>query len=186
MDGFSVAGAGKLSKFGFSKISPYFSNQATLSVAGAYNSATTVGYFSGGFESVANWELVIRPTYKIGSTLTSQGIRQGVNVLDDVGSTSTRVLQKHHIIPNEVYKSFKTDLKAMGWKQNDIWNLKKLPTPFHGNHPAYNKFVMNEMNTLQRSGNLNLNSMHNLQHKMRLMIGDAYRSGGTLNHYFRP
>ena len=86
-----MAGAGKLSKFGFSKISPYFSNQATLSVAGAYNSATTVGYFSGGFESVANWELVIRPTYKIGSTLTSQGIRQGVNVLDDVGKGGRRV-----------------------------------------------------------------------------------------------
>lgn len=73
----------------------------------------------------------------------------------------------------------------MGWKQNDALNLKKLPTPFHGNHPAYNKFVMNEMRMLERSGNLNLNSMQNLQKNMRLKVGDAYRSGGTLNQYFK-
>jgi hypothetical protein len=71
----------------------------------------------------------------------------------------------------------------MGWKQNDMFNLKKLPTPFHGNHPAYNNFIMNEMNMLKQSGNLNLNSMQNLQHNMRLKIGDAYRSGGKLNQY---
>lgn len=74
----------------------------------------------------------------------------------------------------------------MGWKHNDMFNLKKLPTPFHGNHPAYNKFITNEMRILERSGNLNLNSMQDLQHRMRLMIGDAYRSGGTLNQYFKP
>lgn len=44
---------------------------------------------------------------------------------------------------------------------------------------------MNEMRTLERSGNLNLKSMQDLQHRMRLMIGDAYRSGGTLNQYFK-
>jgi RHS repeat-associated protein len=103
----------------------------------------------------------------------------------DAAKGVTTVFQKHHIIPNQVYKTFKTDLKAMGWKQNDMFNLKKLPTPFHGNHPAYNNFIMNEMNMLKQSGNLNLNSMQNLQHNMRLMIGDAYRSGGTLNQYFK-
>jgi hypothetical protein len=96
------------------------------------------------------------------------------------------IFQKHHIIPNKVYKTFKTNLKAMGWKQNDMLNLKKLPVPFHGNHPAYNKFIINEVRSLQSAGNLNLNSMNNLQQNMRLMIGDAYRSGSTLNHYFKP
>lgn len=100
-------------------------------------------------------------------------------------SASTTVFQKHHIIPNQVYKAFKTDLKAIGWKQNDMFNLKKLPVPFHGNHPAYNFYIMNEMNLLKQSGNLNLNSMQNLQLQMRLMIGDAYRSGGSLNQYFK-
>ena len=66
-----------------------------------------------------------------------------------------------------------------------MWNLKKLPTRFHGNHPAYNNYIMNEMNLLKQSGNLNLKSMQNLQHKMRLMIGDSYRSGGRLNQYFK-
>ncbi len=69
--------------------------------------------------------------------------------------------------------------------EKNVWNLKKLPTPFHSNHPAYNNYIMNEINLLKQSGNLNLNSMQNLQHNMRLMIGDAYRSGGTLNQYFK-
>jgi hypothetical protein len=37
---------------------------------------------------------------------------------------------------------------------------------------------MNEMNLLRESGNLNLNTMKGLQHQMRLMVGDAYQSGG--------
>ncbi|WKK59672.1 RHS repeat-associated core domain-containing protein [Sphingobacterium sp. BN32] len=119
---------------------------------------------------------------KLAAKLTGEIAETGVEV---AAKTSTTVFQKHHIIPNQVYKTFQTDLKAIGWKQNDMFNLKKLPTPFHGNHPSYNNFIMNEMNMLKQSGNLNLNSMQNLQHKMRLMIGDAYRSGGTLNQYFK-
>lgn len=92
--------------------------------------------------------------------------------------------QKHHVIPNQIYKIFKSDLKSMGWKQNDMWNLKNLPSSFHSNHPAYNKYILNEMNILKQSGNLNLSSMKNLQHQMRIKIGDAYRAGGKLNHYF--
>lgn len=38
--------------------------------------------------------------------------------------TGTTIFQKHHIIPNQVYKIFKYDLKKIGWKQHDIWNLK--------------------------------------------------------------
>ncbi|WP_313491974.1 RHS repeat-associated core domain-containing protein [Sphingobacterium multivorum] len=93
--------------------------------------------------------------------------------------------QKHHIIPNQVYKRFESEFVEMGWKQNDIMNLKKLPVPFHGNHPKYNTFIFNEINLLKESGKFNLNSMQDLQHNMRQMIGDAYRSGGTLNQYFK-
>lgn len=124
-------------------------------------------------------------------TVFKKGVKEGVEVLSKeaiettAAKTSTNVFQKHHIIPNQVYKGFKTDLKAMGWKQNNMFNLKKLPTPFHGNHPAYNNYIMNEMNLLKQSGNLNLNSMQKLQQKMRLMTGDAYRSGKTLNQYFK-
>jgi hypothetical protein len=117
--------------------------------------------------------------------LLGSGIASSAVKVLTAAKTSTTVFQKHHIIPNQVFKSFKTELNAMGWKQNNMWNLKKLPTPFHGNHPAYNSYIMNEMNLLKQSGNLNLNSMQNLQHNMRLMIGDAYRSGGTLNQYFK-
>lgn len=63
--------------------------------------------------------------------------------------------------------------------------LRSYQNHFMAIHPAYNKFIIKEMNMLKQSGNLNLNSMQNLQHNMRLMIGDAYRSGGTLNQYFK-
>jgi hypothetical protein len=38
--------------------------------------------------------------------------------------TKGKGFQNHHIIPNAVYRDFKADFKAMGWKQNDIMNLK--------------------------------------------------------------
>ena len=41
------------------------------------------------------------------------------------------------------------------------------------------------MKGLRDAVNLNLNSMQNLQHQMRLMIGDAYSSGKTLNQFFK-
>jgi len=94
-------------------------------------------------------------------------------------------MHNHHIISNQVYKVFRTDLMAMGWEQNGIWNLKKLPASFHGNHPRYNAFILNEMKILKQTGNLNMNSMQNLQFKMRMMTGEAYRSGNRLNYYFK-
>ncbi|HBK0797258.1 TPA: AHH domain-containing protein, partial [Escherichia coli] len=53
-------------------------------------------------------------------------------------------LDLHHIIPQEIWKEFKTDLKKVtGYVQNvtkkaaDMTNLIDLDKPFHGNHPAY-------------------------------------------------
>ena len=112
------------------------------------------------------------------------GIIPGGAELKEAKAAST-IFQKHHIIPNAVYKSMKSEFQAMGWAQNGAFNLKKLPTPFHGNHPAYNSFVKNEIMNLRASGSLNLNSMGQLQQQMRIMIGDAYRAGGNLNDYFK-
>lgn len=101
------------------------------------------------------------------------------------GKSGATIFQKHHIIPNQVYRTFKTDLIAMGWKQNDMLNLKKLPTPFYGNHTAYNQYLMGKMQDLKNNGALNLNNMNDLQFQMRLMLGEAYRSGDKLNDYFK-
>lgn len=47
------------------------------------------------------------------------------------------------------------------------------------------KYIMIEINLLNQSENLNLNSLQNLQHNKRLMIGDAYHSGETYNLYLK-
>ena len=56
---------------------------------------------------------------------------------------------KDHIIPNEIYKEFRSDFKKIrkdGYIQNrstkakDKTNLRDLDRPFHGNHPQYNDY----------------------------------------------
>ncbi len=98
-----------------------------------------------------------------------------------------RKIQKHHIIPNAVYKSFKKELKSIGWAQNAGMNLKKLPTPFHGNHPYYNKYVKDQMLKLQEAGNLNIGTMQQLQYNLRQEINSIYltRPAPNLNYYFK-
>ena len=58
-------------------------------------------------------------------------------------------LDIHHIIPNEIYKEFRSDFKKIrkdGYIQNrstkakDKTNLRDLDRPFHGNHPQYNDY----------------------------------------------
>ena len=94
---------------------------------------------------------------------------------------------KHHVIPNAVYKKFGNQLNNVGWVQNHGLNLKKLPTPFHGNHPAYNKYVTSRINGLINSGQFNMNSMKQLQHQLRQEINSIYLNGNfqRLNHYYK-
>lgn len=95
--------------------------------------------------------------------------------------------QKHHVIPKAVYREFGDALKGMGFARDAGMNLKKLPTPFHGNHPAYSERVRREIRQLQDAGQLNLQNMQNLQHKLRQEINDVYMNGGVerLNDYYK-
>lgn len=93
-------------------------------------------------------------------------------------------IQSHHIIPKAVYKQFAKQL-APFMKLNGKFNLKNLPTPFHGNHPQYNRYVGDRISALGRAGNINASSLRALQKDLRHQIGDAYNSGQRLNDYFR-
>lgn len=99
----------------------------------------------------------------------------------------TTGFQKHHLIPNAVYKKFGSELDNMGWIQGHGLNLKKLPTPFHANHRAYNRYVEGRIEGLVRDGNFNLQSMIGLQHTMRQQVNNAYLSGNfyRLNHAYK-
>ena len=104
-----------------------------------------------------------------------------------LGRLAVKGIQKHRVILNAVYKQFSKQLDNIGWYQNHGMNLKKLPAPFHGNHPAYNKYVINRMNTLMQKGQFNLNSMKQLQHEFRQEINSIYLNYNfqKLNHYFK-
>lgn len=98
-----------------------------------------------------------------------------------------RTIQKHHIIPNQINKEFRAKFQAIGWNQQHGLNLKKLPTSFHGHHPAYNKFVRNEILTLIRNNNLNMQSMKSLQDNLRSKINTIYldKLSSRLNQHFK-
>src|SRR5690606_20040829 len=95
--------------------------------------------------------------------------------------------QKHHVIPKAVYKEFGGALKGMGFARDAGVNLKKLPTPFHGNHPAYSERVRQGIQGLIDKGNFDLNGMQKLQHDLRQEINDVYLNGGVerLNDYYK-
>ncbi len=63
--------------------------------------------------------------------------------------------------------------------------LKKLPTPFHGNHPAYSNYVKERVENL---GTITLDKMKNLQHELRQEINDIYLNQPNferLNDYYK-
>ncbi len=172
LDGWGVAGVGQIGKhIGVKLAGSYLTATAATGTFAKVGGATATEAFQ-----VAGVEFSVVST-KVGSA-PAQMVLQA-------GKGGANAFQKHHIIPNEIYKTFKLDFKSIGWKQNDIWNLKKLPSPFHANHPAYNSYIKREILNLKALDNFNLNSMQNLQQQLRLMIGDAYRSGNTINNFFK-
>ncbi|MCV6630442.1 MAG: hypothetical protein OIF50_11370 [Flavobacteriaceae bacterium] len=93
-------------------------------------------------------------------------------------------IQKHHIIPQAVFKKYKTMLEPF-MKIGGGFNLKKLPTPFHGNHPKYNEYVGKLISQLGAKNNINAKTLRELQARLNKEINKAYDSGMKLNEYFR-
>ena len=96
-------------------------------------------------------------------------------------------IQRHHIIPKAVYRDAGDAVKSV-MNLNAGNNLKKLPTPFHGNHPQYNIFVRNQLNAIRKDG-VTPGSIQTLQKNLNGMINNAYdnykATGQNLNDYFR-
>ncbi|SDD44111.1 DUF6443 domain-containing protein [Niabella drilacis] len=97
------------------------------------------------------------------------------------------VFQKHHVIPNKIYREYEQVLSSAGWVQDAGINLKKLPTPFHGNHPAYSRRVKQGVEQLIQNNNLNKQSLMQLQHELRQEINSIYLNGGykRMNDYYK-
>ena len=123
-------------------------------------------------------------------------IRGGLNLYQYAPNPLTWIdplgLDLHHIIPQEIWKEFKSDLKKVsGYVQNvtkkaaDMTNLIDLDKPFHGNHPSYSQYVREAVEDLKAKGNLTLQGLRDLQDELRGKINDAKGSGKNLNDHFK-
>lgn len=76
LDGFGAAGSGGIARFGYSKLSSFFSSEAISTTSGALGFAKT-GSEVGSFALESTAEIITKPAIKgIGNTLASQGIKQ--------------------------------------------------------------------------------------------------------------
>ena len=100
-------------------------------------------------------------------------------------------IQKHHIIPKAVYKRYEKKLTSIIMRDCGK-NLKKLPNRFHGNHPAYSKWIEKKLEKLSNTkGGLTEEKINKLLDESKKEIYKAYENfkntGGkeNMNDYFK-
>ncbi len=96
-------------------------------------------------------------------------------------------IQKHHLIPQALFEKMPVLSKYI--LRNASYNLKKLPNRFHGNHPAYSKWIEKEIGKLAEKGMFNEKGLRGLIKDANQHINKAYKefevSGQNLNQYFK-
>ena len=128
----------------------------------------------------------------IGLNGGSQPYRYTLNSLDFIDGFG---LELHHIIPQQIYKEFRSQLKGLSngvdkyiqnvsTKAKDMSNLIDLQRPFHGNHPSYSDYVRQQLTNLRDTNSFTLDNVRKLQADLRDKIAQAQKSGKTLNGYF--
>ena len=92
--------------------------------------------------------------------------------------------QVHHLIPNQVFRSFKMEMKGVKWVQSHRKNLMDLPFPFHATHPRYNTYVRQRVSDVLNN-NEGLNGLIELQNELRNNIQKFLNNGGDkLNNLY--
>jgi len=127
-------------------------------------------------------------------------LRNGVKHADEVVELAVDVrkamkgrrypFHKHHLITKNLWKKYSKQLEPiLGKVRDDPFNLKKLPTPFHGKHGSYSDYVEKQLTDLLESGKFNQKTYTELQKSLRKIIGSAYdnykKTGMNLNEYFK-
>lgn len=100
-------------------------------------------------------------------------------------------MQKHHLIPKAVYNKRLADLSSLLARDSGK-NLKKLPNRFHGNHPAYSKWISAQLDRMASSKEgITQAGIDKLLKNANKRINEAYdnfrRTGGkeNMNEYFK-
>lgn len=89
---------------------------------------------------------------------------------------------KHHIIPMAVFKE-NTNLSK--YMHKDKGNLIELPEKFHGNHPAYSKWIKEQIDMATSRGTLSVETINDIKELAKKEINKAeqvwYESNGSIN-----
>jgi hypothetical protein len=89
--------------------------------------------------------------------------------------------QTHHIIPRQLFEEL--NLGQYGFNLDHVKNLIDLPTPFHGNHPSYTRYVRKEIGKLQE---VTLEGLIDIQTEMTKQIQRIHSSGASkLNKFYK-
>jgi RHS repeat-associated protein len=141
-------------------------------IENTYNNSYSAGYKTAGM--IGSFSMIYGFVESLGASVLKQAFEESV------------ITQGHHIIPNQVFKENEAVLNEMGWNQNHPNNLMELPTPFHGNHPAYNNYIGNQLGNILKSGG-GLNDIINLQKTTAGQISNILDNGlvERLNQYYK-
>lgn len=121
------------------------------------------------------------------SVLPLGDIAKAGRVGKDIGIISEAIgvaVHKHHVIPRAVYRDNAYVLKGV-LKKDSAENLLQLPAGFHGNHPAYNKWIQRQILD-KTNGNrpLTIEELDVIKRNASREINralDAYKNGSGLN-----
>ena len=98
------------------------------------------------------------------------------------------VTHSHHIIPRALFK--KIDDLSFVLRRDSELNRLVVPMGFHGNHPAYSKWIESQLQSvLHETGRLTPESVNKIIQKATEEINNAYinyiRTGENMNIYFK-
>lgn len=113
LDGLGAGGSGQLVKAGLPKLASYFSSNASVAISGTAGATTISTLAEGGFETMANYEWVVKPAVKgFGQSTLNQGIKQGLNRAINLNTNAAKGnFGIYEIIKDgQLYKYGKADL----------------------------------------------------------------------------
>ena len=158
--------------------------QSALDIAGIFDPS--------GFADAANAILYAKNRDWGNASLSVVAIIPGVGDAVKVKRINNAIEQlkvhKHHIIPKAVYRDYKEIQSLM---HKDIDNLFEIPAGFHGNHPAYSKWIRTQLDEYKSKGGITIDNLNELKNQAQKEITKARRQWEAsdrtinMNTYFK-
>lgn len=121
----------------------------------------------------------------IGDLAKCSRLKKGLDAVEAIVKTN-----KHHLIPKAVYNQF-SDVAEFMARDSKV-NLLEVPAGFHGNHPAYSKWVTRELEELARDGmtyeklmDFKRKAVEEIEHAYKIWIDSGKSNNANMNEYFK-